>query len=79
LLLAKLNRNKSALFKWNVLNLLVRLTACISAAAIGWISMIFDIGDFYKNRLETPYLVKVGQFARRPKYVSLLPATLNHH
>jgi len=41
--------------------------------------MIFDIGDIYKIRRETPYLVKVGQFARRPKYVSLLPAILNHH
>jgi hypothetical protein len=42
-------------------------------------SMIVDIGDFCKNRRETPCLVKVGQFARRPKYVSLLPAILNHH
>jgi hypothetical protein len=52
---------QKCVFKWNGLKLLVRLSACINAAPIGWISMIFDIGDFYKNRRETPYLVKAGQ------------------
>ena len=42
----ELNRHKSAAFKWNGLKLLVRLYACISAAPIGWNSVIFDIGDF---------------------------------
>jgi hypothetical protein len=44
----------------------VRLSAYISAAPTGQISVKFEVEDFYKKSFRNPNLVKIGQ-----KYVTL--------
>ena len=64
----------------------VRLSASSSATTCpsGRISVVFDIGDFYENMSRNSRFVSSrGKNSRRCtwrlKYISLFPATLNHH
>ena len=49
----------------------VRLSACISMAPNGRISVIFDIGGFGENLCEAPICFKIGQ-TYRARFVTLL-------
>jgi hypothetical protein len=60
----------------------VRMSACISSAPTGQISLKFGIGDFHEKSVEQIHFCliwgkNIGHFTRRPKYVILLPTTLN--
>jgi hypothetical protein len=60
-------------------------SACISAASTGWISVKFDIGNFYENLSRKSKSVKhlaqilSGTLDWKSKYVLLLPATKLRH
>jgi len=57
----------------------VRPSACISVAPIGRISVKFHTKDLYKNLTRKSAFVYNRTKIPRPKYVILLPATLNRH
>ena len=57
----------------------VRLCACINVAPIARISMKFHTKDLYKNLERKPKFVYNRTKISRPKYVLLLPSTLNRH
>ena len=54
----------------------VHLSACISAATLDGFPWNFVMGAFINICRKNPNLLKIGHCARRPKYLSLSPATM---
>jgi hypothetical protein len=62
----------------------VRLSACVSSAPTGRISVKFRIGSLLRKYIEKIQIwltleENIWHFTRRPEFILLLPAKLNHH
>ena len=86
LLPATINRHRSTLLKWNSIRPFVPLSVCMYVGLLACISAA-PTGRIYgklESAVKNPNLVKNrvqirGNLTWRPKYISLLPATLNRH